>query len=189
MKNQELLAMVRSEVAKLKATGSEGISLADLDAYLANIQTRLETLPPEAQNVSPIKIQHDFSLAQYGWQKDSSLEMFRSVITTGQSALKASMLLNGGAAVALLAFIGHAAESTVTKIMVSALALPLFIFVTGALVAAVATGGTYLSQSLYHHKQTRCGTCVNILNVVFVALSYILFCWASYGAYLVFLKF
>ena len=84
------------------------------------VQGKGQSIDPEAllnaldgitEKASPDR---DFLLANHAYELDyareTSLEMFRSVITTGQSALKATMLLNGGAAVAMLAFVGKLVE-------------------------------------------------------------------------------
>ncbi len=45
---------------------------------------------------------YKFNEAEFRASSESSLEMFKSVILTGQSAIKSGILINGGAAVALL---------------------------------------------------------------------------------------
>jgi hypothetical protein len=78
------------------------------------------------------------------------VEMFRSVIQAGQNALRSAFLMNGGASVALLAFVGHL--SSVAPKKVPMLAPSLATFVGGVLVAALASGVTYLSQWFYAGK-------------------------------------
>jgi hypothetical protein len=50
------------------------------------------------------KLQHKSNLAEYKASAEFSLEQLRSVIVAGQAALKSAILINGGAAVALLDF-------------------------------------------------------------------------------------
>jgi hypothetical protein len=126
------------------------------------------------------------ALAHYNWQKDSSLEMFRSVINAGQSALKAAMIMNGGAAVALLALLGHAASDASTKSLVAKLAFPLFLFVLGVLFSGVATGVNYVSQGLYSRRNTKTAHTTNGVGIFLVAAAYGVFAYASYVAYQVF---
>jgi len=91
--------------------------------------------------------------------------MFRSAITAGQSAIKSSFLLNGGAAVALLAFIGHLA--TIDKSYVATFASSLLPFAYGALAISITSGFTYLSQWLYasEHKYAKNQVLFSILFV------------------------
>ena len=188
MNNQQLLKFIQDQVHDLKATGVNWITLAFLEDYLTKVQKSLDAMPEELKNVEPLKAHHDFLLAQYNWEKDSSLEMFRSVITTGQSARKSSLLLNAGAAVALLTFIGHAASNDLTKKMVPALAFPLLFFVMGSLTSALADGTTYLTQSFYRGKHKVAGHWCTGVTLAFVVTSYVLFGLASWEAYKVFLK-
>jgi len=188
MNGQETLTFIRDQVKKAQATGAQGISFSDLETYLASLQKSIENLPPELQNVHPSKIQHEFSLAHYNWQKDASLEMFRSVIAAGQSALKASMLMNGGAAVALLAFIGNAASNLSTRPIVSKFALPLFLLVLGVFFSGVATGANYLTQLLYAKSLKPWGHGLNTISIIFTTISFLLFFYATYVAYGAFSK-
>ena len=73
-------------------------------------------------------------------------ENFKSVILTGQSALKSAILINGGAAVALLAFIGHVWKPDYLRTASINLVGSLQWFVFGVLSAAIAAGGTYAAQ-------------------------------------------
>ncbi|MCZ8488592.1 hypothetical protein O9992_19380 [Vibrio lentus] len=72
---------------------------------------------------------HESRLAQFKaendlvyWYKQTikppiPLEMFKPVITTGQSALKSSMVINGGAAVALLAYLEKFGKQPYRKLL------------------------------------------------------------------------
>ena len=73
--------------------------------------------------------------------------MFKAVIESGKTALTTVMLVNGGAAVALLAFIANMAAKVDSPIKLYAIAGALMWFVMGVLLAALATGTTYLTQS------------------------------------------
>ena len=58
--------------------------------------------------IALVSNEHALRVAQLEQSHQNNLEVLRSVITTSIEAYKASLLVNGGAAVALLAFIGHA---------------------------------------------------------------------------------
>jgi hypothetical protein len=62
-------------------------------------------------------------LAGYAAQIAANLELFKSVISTANIAIKSLITINGGAAVALLAFVGHLL-STGGKQLVRGFALP-----------------------------------------------------------------
>ncbi len=79
------------------------------------------------------------------------VEQFRQVIALGQSAMKAGVVINGGAAVALLAFIGHmVGEARAFRVL--PFADSMWWFVIGVLASGVAFAATYVSQLGYAGK-------------------------------------
>ena len=132
-------------------------TLADVEKYKANLQNWIETN----------KRAHE-----------EQLEMFRSVITAGQNAIKTSFYLNGGAAVALLAFIAHLVE--VGKEKIPEFGCHLLPFAFGVLAITVTSGLTYLSQWLYANSKPitrQWGFRVNMCCIALGLLSYIFFVW------------
>jgi len=78
-----------------------------------------------------------------GFDEDQALETYKSMISVGTEALKALQLINGGAIVALLAYIGQSSE----RPQLAALATkPLSLFLGGLVAATLAFLGTYLTQ-------------------------------------------
>ncbi len=177
MNSQELLASMRNEVARVQNSGQQGVTLDGLDNYLARLQVVVSS-GSEQQTPEKIKIEHDFSL-----------ELFRSFIAAGQSVLKIAMTMNGGAAVAMLALLGSAASNSLTKPLVSKLALPLFLFVLGVLSSGVATGVNYLTAASYSNQYRKTGHMANGACIILVFISYLAFAYASYAAYQVFAHF
>jgi hypothetical protein len=92
--------------------------------------------------------------------------------------------MNGGAAVALLALVGHLASVDAGRIR--GLAPSLATFVTGVLVAALASGATYISQWFYASNQSwdKTGLAFNILAILLGLGSYVVFAvgmWRGYS--------
>ncbi|QSX39468.1 hypothetical protein [Shewanella cyperi] len=117
-------------------------------------------------------------------------ELFKAAIQAGQNALKTAFLLNGGASIALLAFISKLAESQYHSNQVPLFADCLVKFVIGVFLIAFATGTNYLSQWLYAANTTNgnaWGNRVNIMSLLLGLGSYTFFCLGSYKAYLVFM--
>jgi hypothetical protein len=112
---------------------------------------------------------------------------FQAAIQSGQAALKSAFLINGGAAVALLAFIGNV--WTKTQGNVNGLGFPLLLYVFGVLFPGVASGLTYLSQYQYGKSVkdddhfARSARKMNWVAITFVILSYFLFAIATFWAY------
>ncbi len=78
-----------------------------------------------------------------GFSEDQALETYKSMIAIGTEALKALQLINGGAIVALLAYLGQVPDRAHLAPLV---AKPLALFLGGLLAATLAFLGTYLTQ-------------------------------------------
>lgn len=128
----------------------------------------------------------DFALAECGWKKDWGLEMFKSVIAAGQNSMRAAMLIHGGAAVALLAFIGNLAVNSETLSLVPSFGGILPWFLGGLLLVVIAYGTTYLTQNYYSEDaKEHVGKRWNIVSCALVIGSYLAFiagCWLGYQA-------
>jgi hypothetical protein len=129
---------------------------------------------------------HKFHESQFKATCEANLEMFKSVILTGQSAIKSSILINGGAAVALLAFIGKIWTESQTQITTQLLISGLGYFVTGVLMGAFTSGFTYLSQLSYGHEHWKKGKALHAVAIISGLSAYALFgigAWSVYGSF------
>lgn len=123
-----------------------------------------------------LKMEYKGQLAFYNAERSIERALFNAVIAAGQSALKSAILINGGACVALLAFIGGTLDSLPDKTLLSWLLVSTFLLVLGTLFAAVASGLTYLSQKCYQKgDKSEKGDKVNNITITLVIFSYILF--------------
>ncbi|PYK45626.1 MAG: hypothetical protein DME46_03715 [Verrucomicrobia bacterium] len=93
-----------------------------------------------------VQRQQAIDLAAYAANTSRSLEATRAGNAAGTEALRAVTLLNGGAAVALLAFIGHLASIGAPQSAIRVLREPLTWFVVGAFLAVAASAITYFAQ-------------------------------------------
>ena len=126
-------------------------------------------------------------LAQYNAEVIGNLEMFRSLISTGENALKSVILINGGAAVALLAFIGSIWDKSTNDIASKILLLiSMAGFVFGTFLGGVAASFTYLTQHLYSKQKHRKADVLGIICDILVFISYAVFVIASIFAFCAF---
>jgi hypothetical protein len=180
MKATDFARKLKEDIEQAKAQGVEKIRSENLISYLSEMEKNLES-----QSEADIEI-HRANLQK--WIEDHknahahSVEMFRSVIAAGQNALRTSFLMNGGASVAILAFIGHLAATSSDNITLFSSVLS--IFVIGVLVSAVASGTTYLSQWFYASgdKYHKTGFGLNIVAIILGLGSYGVFAWGIYEA-------
>jgi hypothetical protein len=121
-------------------------------------------------------------------RQGTEAESFRAVMESGRGSLKSSLLINGGAAVAILTFIGHLAAQPAAKLSISSFAAPEFIFVLGVLTSSLAHGAVYAAQSAYHHNRKASGGRWNTLAKWLVVSSHLLFCTGAILCLSVFLR-
>ncbi|WP_026988403.1 hypothetical protein [Fodinicurvata fenggangensis] len=162
-------------VEDAREKGTTEIKVDNLIAYLDEVLASPEQEPTEFQ-LEQYRAQLQSNLEHYRATENNRLEMFRSVIMSGQEAIKSSFLLNGGASVALLAFIGHLAQFRVG--LVSGFAVSLLWFALGVLAIAVVSGAVYLTQWLYaseHGAARKAGFWMNLLCIALGIASYALF--------------
>lgn len=190
MKEKNFAIQLKNTIKQIKSNGSVTISCDHLIAYLDEV---INSQTSEITSVQFEKYKADLQL----WVENnkanqaSSLELFRSVITSGQNAIRSSFLLNGGAAVALLAFISNLTENHKNKVVVFADSL--IPFVCGVLLIAITSGVTYLSQWFYCNNdcswKNKTGFFLNILAIIFGLFSYVCFIYGMYRAYVGFQNF
>lgn len=168
---------------------SETLKCDNLIAYLEEVIAAPPGDPTPSQ-IEHYKFQLQLMVEREKGNHASSLEEFRSVIQSGQNALKTALLMNGGASIALLAFIGKLTERQQSQIPNFAEALA--IFVLGVFSIVVASGSTYLSQWFYAefgNWARRTGAGFNILSILLALTSYGLFVWGMCKAYSALLAF
>lgn len=146
MEGKEAIEQIKVELAKLQSSGQAVVPINSLITYLDQV----------AQN-APLSLQarqlkHLSELEAYKAQAEVRIELFKAAITTAQTALKMTLLVNGGAALAVLAFLGNivskADQAAITQLpMLHRLSPALTSFSIGVCLGAIAAGTTYLSQS------------------------------------------
>ena len=190
---KDAFAWINTDLTQLLSHGFEFVHTRSL---LAAVE-RQETNAPQASQWADLE--NKTRIANADRKSAMDLEMFKSVLATGKTALTTAILVNGGASVALLAFLANVSVKTEMVARVPALAGALMWFVFGVLSAACATGMTYLTQSTYANALYAGGDLRSIgpvwrllgrignpTTVILVFSSYLMFAIGSYGAYLSF---
>ena len=192
MDAKQVIADIRRAVGEVKAQDDDVISVAALERYLGELEERVgkvgEIDEPQLDSQASFRAEHESNLAHYNVVQKQSLEMLRSVISYGQASLKSSILINGGAAAGLLAFIGKIWGSTITVPAVNALTISVLLFSCGVVASALGTGTTYVTQYSYMNAWNRAGIGFHIASVILVLVSFILFGLGSYKAYIAFVE-
>lgn len=188
--------MIHARLVEAQKSGKQSVEIEPLLKYIESLDVPLD---PEGR-----RLQHQSDLAHYNAQRDIDLEAFRAqqemergreieyfraALMTGKTALTACMLLNGGATVALLAFLGNLSSkwATTSGTLQAQLVFPLIAFAAGAFAGAVATGATYVGQFLYSQGCKRWGIGFHVFTIAVVLGAYAAFLLGIRGAYLAFL--
>lgn len=118
---------------------------------------------------------------------ETNLEVFRSVFTYGQAALRTTITINGGAAIAILAFLARYVGSPSLNVDISKFSTSLLIFGIGVFIGAFTTGLTYLTQYFYSNEQNKLGVTFQSLSLFLGICSIMCFgvgIWLSYLGFL-----
>ncbi len=170
MKASTFATSLRNEIIKLTLGKQTSISTKVLTQYLDERIPELENAEKHATAVTV-----DLQTAHYKAKTEVSLEMFASVLDYGKHALNAGMIINAGAAVSLLSFIGNLAARLQPAQVPNGLVIAMFLFVCGVGSAALATGGAYCTQYFYAEEKTIVGIRYHIVTVIFAVSAYLLF--------------
>lgn len=114
--------------------------------------------------------------------------METSLINLSQNAFKTVILINGGAVVALLTFLGNIwAKDPTTVTVVSLLAESIRFFSIGVLTGALGSGTIYICNYLYAIRKQGMAITFHVLTLVLAISSYVCFGFGAYSAHIAFL--
>ncbi|MFJ7567857.1 hypothetical protein ACIQW9_12945 [Herminiimonas sp. NPDC097707] len=191
MNSSDLVSDLREGLIALKAKGMSEIPIVNIEAYLNEVEKSIKTSAADSEQerayaLKKWELDTEVWKVNAGLQSDQHLEMFKSVIEAGGTALKSAMLINGGAAIALLAFLGnlltrqpHLGDS----VIISKLNYAMMIFVCGVGCAALATAARYLAQVCYAEFGQTWGGKFRIVAIVFALASFSSFFYGGVSAY------
>jgi hypothetical protein len=145
--------------------------------YLTDLERDAPAISQAAQ------MEHQSQLAFHRAVHETQLEMFKSVIESGQTAINTAILVSGGGTAALLAFVGALYRREPPVSVPHALVTALVIFAFGVLCGAVAGGLRYASQYCYGRNWLRSAVTFHALCVLSVVAAYVLFAGGVVAAY------
>lgn len=194
MDAQQLIEAHRTVLKEAEASGLSTIQTSTLHSIFDDLEKQLTIGHSQPHPLELEKFRSDLagSLAYQEHVHNWSLEGFRQVIALGQSTLKSIMLINGGAAVALLAFLGNLITRSGSSTSIVAFADSMRMFVVGVFLAAIAYATTYFSQLFYGGEkkwQQRTGLVFHVVTSLVGAASLAAFLWGAHTAYNGFIAF
>jgi len=183
METKEAIALLKSDITVLKERGQDSVPIAGLQDYLSGLEKAAAT-STELRNHAL-----QSSLAQYDARVRSDLEMFKSVLDAGIEALKAVMLINGGAAVALLGALSYVVSKGGLEQLGLGVSISLAYFGGGVLSAALALGARYVTQAFFAVGHTKTGHGFNSLSILLTVVAYAAFGMGLFNAYHAFVNY
>ncbi len=186
MAYKQQITDLKNELEQLK---NDGIDEVKCEAIITELNNIIEN--PDATGYDPEKhkIVSQEKIEEYKAKNTLGIEMFKSVFQAGQSAIKYSFFLTGGASVAMLAFISALFTNSKT-LGIQHLANSLASFSGGTFLVAIAACTTYLAQRRHSNErsQGKVGNRINNIVIFLVVVSYVLFFWGMYVAYEFFIE-
>lgn len=183
MNAKQVVEVIRAKIGQIKTPSAQSVTIASLEALLAAIEPDLDIAGGASSfAIEHMKLQHASDLAKYA----ADVEVFKSVIDTAKVLIQSLILINGGSAVALLAFIGHLTTAPQPAAPISSFADPLRYFVIGVGTAALFAGSLCLGQKLYAEKWNRFGNATVSISLLLALSSIAAFAIGSWCTYVVF---
>ncbi|MFE4112262.1 hypothetical protein [Kosakonia sp. YIM B13611] len=189
MNTAELLDLINKDIVDAKESGVEAIPIDNMINYLSCINVENED-ENNAIAIEGVKHQNSTQLELFKIENNFQIESFKAAVNIGANACRTFLIMNGGAAIALLAFLGNIWNKNSSAESASAIATALFLFCSGVLLAGLCAGLSYFAQcffaSSYLGKRKGylwAGYIINGLACLGGAGSMIVFAYGSYSAY------
>lgn len=150
MKATEALQQFKNAIEDVEKAGQSTVPTSNLKAYIDTLA--MDAMRQEQGLVASTDQQRAHALEVWKTQVSMSAEMLKATVEAGQTALKSAILINGGAAVAMLAFVGNVVTKSDLRPgapLLSHMGAALIVFVLGTGSAGTSTAFRYLSQHCY----------------------------------------
>lgn len=186
METKEAIDKLKSDLTEIKAQGQDTIPIHGLESYLSALEK------DASASFESRKLEYQRMLAGYDAQVRFDIEMFKSVIEAGKEALNATLIINGGAVIAFLGFLGSMLSKGGAEGLGLKLTIPLCLFGFGVLFAALGFGVRYLAQFCFAKRQKQAwvttGQAFNVVSILLAIASYAAFGYGVYNAYSAFVS-
>ncbi|MEN0629458.1 hypothetical protein AAIG33_18770 [Phytobacter ursingii] len=189
MNSADLLDLIKKDVVAAKESGVEAIPIENMLNYLSNINVENED-ENHAIVIEGVKHQNSTQLELLKIENNFQIESFKAAINIGANACKTFLIMNGGAAIALLAFLGNIWNKSSSTESATAIAAALVLFCGGVLLAGLCAGLSYFAQCFFASSYLGsrkfhlwAGYIINGLACLSGTGSMVVFAYGSYSAY------
>lgn len=171
----EVISALRGQISAAKENGLSMVSLDSLSNLIDAIEQQAKQTPEGVEQSQALveKFKAELVALQSSDQQahETSLEMLRATVDTSHLAIKSALLINGGAAVAFLAFLGTAWSRFSSASVKATLAGSLEHFIEGVMWIGIGSGIAYLCQAAFSGQFGKHGQIIGeVLRWISVAL-------------------
>jgi hypothetical protein len=154
MKASDAIREIQEAVLAAEKAGNKDLSIVNLNAYLASVLATADEREGAVPAITEAQAAHQLEVwkAQLSSRTALGTEMMKFTMEAGQTALRSAIVINGGAAVTVLAFAGN----LITKgqlqpggLLLTHIGGALLWFMMGAGAAGVSSGFRYLAQLVH----------------------------------------
>lgn len=163
MTTMELIRALRLRLEELKSSGSTAVDLDSLHKCLAAAEA-------DASEMPQVFDARDVSLMEAGFRAH-------------ENTLKSALVVNGGAAVALLAFVGNLATKATGGLSMNGFGRAMLIFAAGVLLAGVGQAVTHFLALLGLKGQSDLAGWTNLVVMFLVVAAFTAFGWGTWEAF------
>lgn len=176
MTGKDIIDNLRHAAIDAKKRGHDEVSINQLLAAFTMLEEDLQS-GEESEQVLITEFDNSMQIEKFRMSQNTQLEVYKTVNENGRHALRSLFILNGGAAVAMAAFIGNASKSvTATSLNLETLSVALYFFAFGVFFAALAHGSNYICSFFYaeynNSKMAKIGHAINIFTIIVAITGY-----------------
>lgn len=186
METKEAIDKLKSDLAGIKAQGQETIPIEGLENYLSALEK------DASASLESRKLEFQGMLADHDARVKFDIEIFKTANEAGREALKAALIINGGAVIAFLGFLGSMLSKGGAEALGLKLTIPLCSFGFGVLFAALGFGVRYLTQFCYAKRGKKAwinaGHFSNFVTILLATAALTVFGFGVYRAYAAFVS-
>jgi len=177
MEPNEAVGIVEGWLTDVQNSGATTVAIAVLQRDLARLKQEV------GASVEDYKLNHQGRIAEFQAQALRRSDLTRGLLDSGREALNALVLVNGGAAVALLGVLGAIVGRPSAAANSEQLALPLLLFGLGVLLGVVGFGMRYISWAALDAAKNRLAIATTWIAAILVVVGYVSYGFGVYQAY------
>jgi len=163
-----------ADIDTLKQRGRKVVRLELLRDVLSSIISKSPRKDTELERLH-YELTHENNLAEWKDARETNRLLLNAVMTFGGNALRVITWMNGGAAVACLAYASNRGDKSLLTAML--------LFCYGLLAGGIAHAGAYMAQFNYAEGNEKPGNTFRNISIFLVLLAYAMFLGGSLCGY------